>query len=282
MQGYRARLLRSLLLVSILGASACAANFSSRPMLATAAMQPTPARPLDRSLFSRDPQGQLDEARLQRILAAPLDADLPARVGVLPILPPADWRGPTPDYQRVPAGTAAFAKALVGSEHFSMVTEILPIPSGALGMEALREVAARYQLRYVLLYREAVTRDIRANPWAAGYVTVLGALFMPGRTLEVSGFLEASLFDVKTGLLLFTVRRAVRGSRVTNLWHASHKLDRLQEELATKFAPELARDTRSTIARFQEAAKLENARRLAGPAAVGNGASPGAGPKPGA
>jgi hypothetical protein len=52
----------------------------------------------------------------------------------------------------------------------------MPIPSGALGMEALREVAARYRLRYVLLYREIIRPRTRLNGWAWTYPTLLGAL----------------------------------------------------------------------------------------------------------
>ena len=55
------------------------------------------------------------------------------------------------------------AAGLVGAEHFTLITEVLPIPSGALGMEALREVAARYRLRYLLLYREELSRSVSAN-----------------------------------------------------------------------------------------------------------------------
>jgi hypothetical protein len=229
------------------------------------AAQMTSARaavaPVDRSLFARDPGGQLAEEDLQRLLASPIELDLPARVGVLPILTAADWRGPSPDWHTVPAGVAPFARALRGAEPFTVVTEMLPIPSGALGMEALREAAARYALRYVFLYREGVQRHSRVNGFAAGYVTVLGALFMPGQTLEVEGYLEASLFDVKTGLLLFTVRRTIAARRTSNVWYNDAKLDALQAQLATRFAPELAGDVRQDVTRFGEAVRLEGERR---------------------
>jgi hypothetical protein len=88
--------------------------------------------------------GQLTEDALQQILAAPIELDLPARVGVVPVVTATDWRGPSPDYLRVPAGVAPFVrKRLRGSEPFTLVTEIMPIPSGALGMEALREQSRR-------------------------------------------------------------------------------------------------------------------------------------------
>ena len=162
---------------------------------------PVAPEPLERSVFARDPQGALSEEALQQILAAPIELDLPSRVGVLPVITAADWRGPSPDYQKLPLGLSAFTRALRGAEAFSLVTEMLPIPSGALGMEALREVAARYRLRYVFLYREQLRQRSKLRGAALGYVTVLGALFVPGQRLEVDGVIEASLFDVRPPLL---------------------------------------------------------------------------------
>jgi hypothetical protein len=250
----------------VLFAGACAAR-SVHVQQLTPAAAVVPA-PLTQSLFSRDPQGQLTEPSLQRILAAPLEVDFPARVGVLPILTATSWRGPGPDYARVPAGAGPLLAALRGAEQFSLLTAVMPIPSGALGMEALREIAARYQLRYLLLYREMVDRHTRANAWTAGYITLLGALFLPGRTLEVGGYIEASLFDVKTGLLLFTVRRRVHAERTSNEWSNERKLDLLRDKVVAAEAPDLAKEVRSAAARFAEAAALENKRRAAPAAAV--------------
>ena len=249
-----------------LAASACAggARYASARMPAVAAAPAAAVPPpLDRSYFARDPDGQLSEDALQKILAAPIELDLPARVGVLPIVTATDWRGPGPDLKRVPSGTGAFVKGLRGAETFSLVTDVMPIPSGALGMEALREIAARYRLRYLILYREEVRHRVRVNGVALFYATLVGALFLPGQTLDVSGFLEASVFDVKTGLFLFTVRRSVGALEDSNVWHQGYKLEQLQARLAGKFAPELARDLRADTRRFAEAVRVENEARAA-------------------
>ena len=94
---------------------------------------------------------------------------------------------------------------------------MMPIPSGALGMEALREAAARYRLRYV----DPVSRGAReaASGSTGGRSATrrsLGALFLPGQEQEVYGYIEATMFDVKTGLLMFTTRRAMVASQRTN------------------------------------------------------------------
>lgn len=203
--------------------------------------------PLAESHFARTAQGTLSEADLQKILDQPLELDLPGRVGVLPIVEAADWRGPSPSYDRVTPGLSQFADKLPADDGFANVTEMMPIPSGALGMEALREIAARYKLRYLLLYREHVNETQRANGIATGYMSVVGAFVLPGSTLEVDGYAEASLFDVKTGLLLFTVRERLGDERRSNVWQRERKLGDMREQLATKAADQLAKRTRIAL-----------------------------------
>jgi hypothetical protein len=177
---------------------------------------------------------------------------------VLPIITATDWRGPGPDYERVPPGVAPLVARLRKDPAFSLVTEMMPIPSGSLGMEALRECAARYRLRYVMLYREVLAKKYHHGGWAVGYATGLGALFLPGRHNEVYGYIETTMFDVKTGLLMFTTRRAVYATERTNEWHTQDKLDRLASTTTSKFAPELAGDVLVDVRRFAAAAVAEN------------------------
>jgi len=249
--------------------AACAAP--AKVAMSSARMADAPAQPLDRSLFARDPNGSLSEDALQKILASPIELALPSRVGVLPILTAKDWRGPGPD-DRVPAGVASFVGRLRADGAFSLVTETMVIPSGALGMEALREIAARYRLRYLLLYREVIAKHAIWNAWAWGFVTGVGALFLPGQNQQVYGYIEASMFDVKTGLLMFTTRRAIAASQTTNNWHQTEKIDQLASNAVSKYAPDLAGDVLSDLRRFAAAAEAETAQRAG--AAVGATASP--------
>lgn len=232
---------------------------------------------LDRSLFSKDPAGYMSEDAIQAILARPLEIELPARVGILPITPARDWKGPGPAHDDAPPAVAAFADELRGGEPFTMVTEMMAIPSGALGMEALREIAARYKLRYVILYRENITRKRKTNAWTLGYLTVVGALFMPGDTLEIDGYIEASMFDVKTGLLMFTARERVRRSRRHNPWHTDDKLAEMQRRIALDTASEMAREIRTGIHAYQAAVAAEEQRRSS-PEAPATPADPAAEP----
>lgn len=233
--------------------------------LTAARAMPTPP-PLARSLFARDPAGQLGEEALQKILAAPWEMALPARVGVVPIVPAADSHGPAPS-GAVPPAAGALSRALRG-EHFTLVTEVMAIPSGSLGIEALRELAARYRLRYLVLYREEIGTDRFANGLASLYATLLGAFFVPGETLRAAGYVEASLLDVKTGLLLCTVRRPVFEEERSNVWGTRQKLARTVARLALGEVPELARDLKRATSELVAAAKEEVAQRAGAQAAA--------------
>jgi len=245
------------------GCGASKMHMASASMAPTAAAMapPTAPPPLDRSVFARDPNGQLSEEMLQKILASPIELDLPSRVGVLPVLTATNWRGPSPDYERVPAGVSPLVTTLRKDAAFSLVTEMMPIPSGALGMEALREAAARYRLRYIIMYREVLAKKQHQNAYTWGYATVFGAFFLPGKQQEVYGYIEATMFDVKTGLLMFTTRRGIMASKNSNEWRTADKLDQLASNAVAKFAPDLGTDFLVDVRRFANAAIAENDKR---------------------
>ncbi|HSD89677.1 MAG TPA: hypothetical protein VLB44_19230, partial [Kofleriaceae bacterium] len=249
------------LVATACGASRAKMASSAMPMAQASMAAPAAPPPLDRSVFARDPNGQLSEDMLQKILAAPIELDLPSRVGVLPIITATDWRGPSPDYERVPPGVSPLVARLRKDAAFSLVTEMMPIPSGSMGMEALREAAARYRLRYVILYREVIAKKKHQNAWTWGYATLVGALFMPGKQHEVYGYIEATMFDVKTGLLMFTTRRSIMATNRSNEWRTNDKLAQLASNAVASFAPDLAQDFLLDVRRFANAAVAENAHK---------------------
>ncbi len=253
----------ALLLVASLGISGCGASRMRSARMANAPMLQLAesVAPLQRSVFDKDPHGQLTEDQIQSILAAPIELILPARVGVLPVLTASDWRGPSPDFGRSAIGVTPLVNGLRKTTSFSLVTQMMPIPSGALGMEALRETASRYRLRYLILYREVIAPKTRLNSWAFGYATGLGALFLPGRSYSAQGYIEASMFDVKTGILLFTTRRSIVASHDDNEWHEADKLGALVNAAITKFAPDLSADVLSDLTQYKRATEAEAAQR---------------------
>jgi hypothetical protein len=72
------------------------------------------------------------------------------------------------------------------------------------------------------------------------------------------------MFDVKTGLLMFTTRRAITAMQSTNQWNKQDKLDKLAAVATSKFAPDLAADVLADLRRFAAAAQAENMHRTGG------------------
>jgi hypothetical protein len=68
----------------------------------------------------------------------------------------------------------------------------------------------------------------------------LGVLFAPAQTLESAGVLEATLFDVKTGTLLFTVFERVHAESDETVFHNDRKRRLMKEKLLAEAAGKLA------------------------------------------
>ncbi|MFO0569638.1 MAG: hypothetical protein U0263_28575 [Polyangiaceae bacterium] len=198
--------------LSLLVVGCGAANLPEAAPSAAPAQAPKPT--LERSLFSRDVTGSLSEDDLQRVLDARVEVTLPARVGVVALgsaFSPAE-RAPVAEQAIV---AKAVTRTLKGSRHFSAVTDVsteLPNPSG---IEGLRAIAARYRTRYLILTNTLTEDRSHLNNWAWLYATGIGVLLAPGQTVATDGLLEASLFDVKTGTVLYTVREPFQSSKVT-------------------------------------------------------------------
>lgn len=196
-----------LALAALVFTTGCAASRAAMPSLEPYSMSALPAQAqvLQDNHFARDRMG-VGENELKEILAAPVFLEEHARIGVLPVR-----SGYAPDdVVPVEAAPATLTDALETSGLFDLASEISsewPTTSGTAG---LRELAARYRTEYVLLYRHRFADATRPNGFAAGFITLVGALFLPGTTVESAGVLEATLFDVKTGTILFTVHERVR------------------------------------------------------------------------
>ncbi len=196
------RSLAPLLSISLSLLSSCAASRAAMPSLSTIALA---GAPLEANHFSRDRMG-VGEAELREILAAPVFLEEHARIGVLPV----SVGYALDDAVPVEGAPATLTEALEGSGLFDLASELSTEWPTSTGTAGLRELAARYRTEYVLLYRHRFADATRPNGWAVTYATVLGAFFVPGTVVEAAGVLEATLFDVKTGTLLFTVHERVR------------------------------------------------------------------------
>lgn len=218
-------------------ATGCAAQKAAMPSMAPLVLEAAaPAAPiLEDNHFQRD-RMSVGEAELKQILAAPVFLEENARVGVLPVA-----SGYAPE-EGVPleAVPAKLVDALETSGLVDLSTEVSTEWPIASGLPGLRELAARYRTEYLVLYRHRFNDVTRPNAFAWGFATVVGALFFPGTTFESAGVLEATLFDVKTGTILFTVHERVRGEDYAAPPRVGAKLEELHRKLLEEGSRKLA------------------------------------------
>jgi hypothetical protein len=240
----KTKLLRSsALLVSLFALlPACAADKQVAAAPATAADRPAPAV-LTRSLYAKDTSGSLSEGDLQRVLAAPIDLQFPARVGVVPLAEPFDPKGEVKMTTRSVAARS-LARSLVGNPNFSHVSDISTDLPNSGGIEGLRVLAARYRLRYLLLYSERFEDATHLNGWAWLYPTFVGMFIAPGVTVRSRGIAQADLLDVRTGTILYSVLQPMEvseqefmiGAARSHREHQYVASDRAAKELAKRVA----------------------------------------------
>jgi hypothetical protein len=192
--------------------------------------------PLMEDHFARDQIGGVSEDALREILAAPVFLEEHARLGVVPVAAKYEPDEVTP----VVGAPAELVSALEQTGMFENASEVSTEWPTERGMPGLRELAARYRSDYLLLYRHRFVEEVNHNGWSAGYATIFGALFFPGQQLEVAGVLEATLYDVKTGTVLFTALERIRDSDNTSPTLESRRMRELQRKMLAAAAPKLA------------------------------------------
>jgi hypothetical protein len=197
---------------------------------------PSASRVLKKDHFKRDHSGSISEQDLRAVLDAPVFLEADARLGVVPV---ATCYQPDPDLPLavVPQKLSA---AMEDSGLFTVTTEVSTDWPADSGVSGLRELAARYRSEYLLLYRHRFVDRSYTNSWGWFYLTVLGIFVAPSQTLETDGVLEATLFDIKTGTLLFTVFERVHHESDENLFHNDRKRRLMKEKLLTEAAKKLA------------------------------------------
>jgi len=250
------------LLAGLAGLGGCAANKALGPVaLAPLPLERAAPAALARNHFQRDRSGSISEEGLREVLAAPVFLEEHARVGVIQVA-----SGYEPDdglpVVDVPA---ALTQALESSGMFEVSTEVSSDWPADSGVSGLRELAARYRVEYLLLYRHRFAQETWTNAWGWMYMLVLPAFFVPSQTTETAGVLEATLFDVKTGTILYTVFERVHARDEFNVWNNDVKLRGLQEKLMRETADKLARAVVSKT-RFLVASRPAQARQPEAPA----------------
>lgn len=222
-----------LVLVSALALSALtacgAARNQMKPAMAPLAVASEAAKPapLVTNHFQRDRIGTLGEDKVREILSAPVYLEADARIGIVPVVDRYEPDGDLP----LTAVTGQLADRLADAGMFEVVSEISTDWPSTSSIAGLRELAARYRAEYLLLYRHRFVERRYTNAWSWAWVTLVGGLMVPGETFETAGVLEATLFDVKSGTLLFTVFERVDGEEDAGVWHTDRTARRLKESL---------------------------------------------------
>lgn len=195
---------------------------------------------LKESLYAKDASGSVSEHDLQTILQSPIDLVWPARVGVVPLSAPFDASGHVAVSTRATAASR-LTRALIGTPQFSHVSDVsTDVPNGG-GLEGLRAIAARYRLRYLVLYSERFEDESHLNNWAWTYPTLVGMFLVPGVTVQSQGIAQADLLDVRTGTVLFSVVEPMRVSQHQWMVGAERSHRAAEAKVAGDAAERLAR-----------------------------------------
>ena len=198
--------------------------------------------------FQRDRAGSISEEGLRAILETPVHLDPTQRLGVVPV---SDSYRPerAPPLPAVPAELTRSLDAAGLFQSTSEVSADWPVDGDVPG---LRELAARYRSGYLLLYRHRFVEERYLNELAWLYPTVVGAIFARSITFETAGVLEATLFDVRSGTILFTVYQRVRGRSDETPWYDDRKMREMQARLVEEAAGKLAEQVVSKARRLVE------------------------------
>jgi len=193
--------------------------------------------------FVRDRPAGLSEEALRALLEVPAELDLSQRLGVLPV---ADSYRPDRSVP-VPSVPAELSRSLEAAGLFAATSEVTTDWPADGDIPGLREIAARYRTGYLLLYRHQFVDDDYFNSWTWLYPTVVGAIVAPSKTLETAGVLEATLFDVRTGTILFTVYERVRARSDGTPWDDGRKRRAMKVRLLEQGAGKLAEQVVSKV-----------------------------------
>lgn len=234
---------RVLLTLAALGL--CAGCAAQKPVIRTRLVNLEAAgsavsAPLTRSLFKKpDDRDNLDEDVIQRVINAPLQPEFPARAGVLVLDAPFTRKA----YAALTPGDRApqiLARRLERDRHFVMVSDVSPHLVKGQDIEAIRELATRYRLRYLVIFNRRFDDQRRVNRWGWSWISLVAIPFAPAYTYRTTGLLEATLMDVRTGTFLFTTQVHIEATQRATPWSGDDRLAAMELEAAREAALKLS------------------------------------------
>lgn len=219
---------------------------SAKQLSADLAEMPIQQEVLTNNHFKSDRTGNLTEAQLKAILESPAFLEEDTRLGIVPV---------TTAYQvdeEIPLNTvpARLSDALESTGFFEVSTEVSSDWPTDGNIAGLRELAARYRSKYLLLYRHRFVDRGRVNGWGWSWPTIVGIFMTPARTQEVAGVLEATMFDVRNGTILFTAFERVYDKEQQSIYHPEAKRRKMKERLLNEATDRLADTVKSKVRRL--------------------------------
>ena len=246
----RNTLIKIVMLMLLSGTTACAS--ASRPAMKPSFQQPiagaAQAQPkvLTENHFKSDRTGNLTEQQLDEILESPVFLEEDTRLGIVPVATAYELDEELP----LTAVPHQLSNALEKTGFFEVTSEVSTDWPTDRSIAGLRELAARYRAKYLLLYRHRFEERSRVNGWGWTYPTIIGLFTAPGKTVEVAGVMEATLFDPRTGTILFTAFQRVHEQTHMNIWHNKHKRQEIEQKLLEKGTKQLADEVTHKVHRL--------------------------------
>ena len=193
--------------LTMVAASGCAGLTRSHTTLQVATLTGAGGAPrLTHSVFAKPKDREnLKEEEIARVLDAPVGMELPARAGLVVLDAPFSRAA----YASLEPGDRApqlLARTIEKSRHFKLVSDISPHLADGQHVEGLRELAARYRLKYLVVLTRQFADRSHVNSFGWAWLSVVGIPFAPAYTVRTEGLFEASLMDVRTGTFLFTTQ----------------------------------------------------------------------------
>ena len=204
--------------------------------------------------FIRDRTGAISEEDLLTVIDAPVFLEEDRRLGIVPVAIAYE-----PD-EEIPLVEVpeVLGQALEDTGFFTVASEISTDWPSDRSIAGLRELAARYRTRYLLLYRHRFVERETTNAWATTWIMLVPILFVPSESLELAGVLEATLFDVRSGTILFTVYERVSTAETANIWNNEGDFREMRQELLDAGALELANKVTNQVHRLVAARPVDS------------------------
>ncbi|VAW70727.1 hypothetical protein MNBD_GAMMA12-3781 [hydrothermal vent metagenome] len=140
-------------------------------------------------------------------------------------------------------------------KHHAVVQEIRLLPVNALrsggGFRELRQVAQRHNIDLVALVSHNQVRAVRHNALSVSYLTIIGAIILPGNSHQVSTLISTAVFDINSGKLLFHAAGKDRVRRQTSAFALAEKNTMISRHSIAKATGDMIASLNTELSKFR-------------------------------